>query len=79
MRQACYSMYELLYAVSLSNAQHQVEMILGPMCDVQAAREAFEAAVAGQVAAPEKNAAVAGIDELLDTVLFDIDKLVSIL
>jgi hypothetical protein len=79
LKKSCYSIYLDVSLVHLYTAQIQKETMLTSMWGAQAAREAFEAAVAGQVAAPGKSAAVAAIDGLLDAVLSDVDELVNVL
>ena len=65
--------------VSLCNAQYQLETILGPMWGLQAAREAFAVAAAGESATSGKSSAAAEIDGLLEAVLQNVDKLVHVL
>jgi len=80
LKDACRGAYVSLWMVSLSDAQYQQTVISGRMWKLQAAREAFAAAVAGAAATKtDTRAAAAEVEGLLDVVMEDLGKLVEAL
>jgi hypothetical protein len=78
LKEACWSIY-LDVGLAVYWGQYQMQALLGPMWALQAAREAFEASVAGVAVTDGTRTEAAEIDKLLENVLSDIDKLVNIL
>lgn len=78
LKEAGYAAYLDVSLARLYAAKLRLQWVLGSMWELQAARQAFETAVAG-AATPGTRAAAAEIDGMLDAVLSDVDKLVSML
>jgi hypothetical protein len=82
LKKECYEAYEWVWAVSTSPVLHQQEMTARVMWRVQAAREAFAAAVAGAAATAtntDTRAAAEEVEELLDAVMKALGELVEAL
>jgi hypothetical protein len=81
LKDACWGAYVSLWMVSSSDAQYQQTVISSRMWKLQAAREAFAAAVAGAAATAREGtrAAAAEVEGLLDAVMADVDRLVTVL
>ncbi len=78
LKKTCYRMYIRLADAHLYIVDVHLERVLETMSGIQAAREAFEAAVAGAATAGGR-AAKGEIDGLLDAVMEDVDELVKVL
>jgi hypothetical protein len=81
LKKECYEAFTWVWAVSTSPVLHQQKMTAIQMWRVQAAREAFAAAVAGAAvtARAGTSAAAAEVEGLLDAVMEDLGKLVEVL
>jgi hypothetical protein len=79
LKEACYGAYLHVSLAHLYKAEKHLQWTLEAMWNVQTAREAFDQAVAGAAATPGTSTAATTINELLDAVQSDIDKLVNIL
>jgi hypothetical protein len=82
LQKECYQAFTWVWAVSTTeDVQHAQEVTAIQMWRVQAAREAFAAAVAGAAATAREGtrAAAAEVEGLLDAVMEDLGKLVEVL